>query len=595
MTWDINIAATTRPDTIEAVAWSPCDRFIAITCGVTTDILDSVTLQRLQTLEFQWVNYISTTLRALAFSPDSRILICFGQSQEDRELFVVSWDLQTGGAASIIRWQGLDEDITGISSITYSANRKMVGVYCWYDSGHAVFILDVASGVHVHSHSPTNAIKHRNGIWTHGESFRFTTIDTTTITIWEVGFTSDAIPTKVETLPAPEDAAPVDEDEPEEYVQFLPALCRLALVSGDKVMVWDAQNSKYLLYCTDTEFYPMMSFSPDGRFFTCSTTGPEIYLWKESPTGYMLHQILASGTIEAGLLLSQNGEWIAIPDYSTIRLLRVKGSTTPPSSVSTRTPQLDQRFTLDFSPDGMMAVAAELENSTVAVFNLESGALQLTIDTSMEVYGLRVIGNTITVIDNQKVVTWDLPSRDHVLDAEVTLEDSVRKIYFRGSPLSNVMSASISIDSRYIAFTTMPEDESEDGYFLHIYKLSIRKQVAQCPTPESTPWFAPGGRDLWLVDEDGEGRALRISSGKQVVQELGYGVDIEHPPEGYPWASSRGYRVTDDWWVLGPSGKRLLRLPPLWQSPDETLRVWRGRFLALVHDGLPQPVILELD
>jgi len=112
-----------------------------------------------------------------------------------------------------------------------------------------------------------------------------------------------------------------------------------------------------------------------------------------------------------------------------------------------------------------------------------------------------------------------------------------------------------------------------------------------------TPWFAPGGCDLWLAGDDGKGGVVRVGvdGGKEGLQELGHQVDIEDPPEGYPWASSRGYWVTNDWWILGPSGKRLLMLPPHWQSSAKVERVWNGQFLALVHGGLTKPVILELN
>jgi hypothetical protein len=71
-------------------------------------------------------------------------------------------------------------------------------------------------------------------------------------------------------------------------------------------------------------------------------------------------------------------------------------------------------------------------------------------------------------------------------------------------------------------------------------------------------------------------------------------VDIEDPPEESPWGSSCGYQVTEDWWILGQDGKRLLMLPPPWQS-DVLQRVWKGKYLALLHCGLSEPVILKLE
>ena len=334
ISWDENTTAAVRPHGIEVVAWSPCDGFIAITCENRTgiEILDSVTLQRLQTLEFPGAQHIPTTNEALIFSPDSRILTFLGKNALKRKLLVISWDLQTAGVASVInlKWQGSPEMIYGAPCITSLANGNMVGVRAWHPNGNRISIFDVASGVYINSHSPTNVIAHTNGIWAHGESLWFTTLGRTTITIWEVGFTSDAVPTKVKTLPFPGERFRSNfKQEPQEQVQFLPALCRLALVSEGEVVVWDAQNSKSLLYCTDATFYPRMSFSPDGRFFACSTTGTDVCLWKESPTGYTLHQTLTSSTTRSRPLLSTNGESIVVFGGSAIRLWHTKDSTTP--------------------------------------------------------------------------------------------------------------------------------------------------------------------------------------------------------------------------------------------------------------------------
>jgi len=109
----------------------------------------------------------------------------------------------------------------------------------------------------------------------------------------------------------------------------------------------------------------------------------------------------------------------------------------------------------------------------------------------------------------------------------------------------------------------------------------------------SMVWFAPDECDLWLADDRGYGTVLRESNRWKEVRDLEHRVDIERPPEGYPWASPCGYRVTDDWWILGPDGKRLMMLPPPWQS-NAVQRVWKGKLLALLHGGLSEPVILEL-
>ena len=360
--WDASTVETTRPSDLESVVWSPCNRFIAIAWvgARKVDVLDSATLQPLQTLESP--EDISTEYRALIFSPDSRILTCFSgdhTASQDRELYVVSWDLQTGGVITVTRWQGPARDSSGtlFPSIAYSGDGKMVGV-CYYgdqdpnySEGFNIFICNVTSGTLIHSHSLGDTVPLSNHIWTRGESLRFTTADATTITIREVGFISGAAPKEIEALPTPDG---FDNERPR-FTQLHPTPCRLAFVSQDRIRVWDGQNSRFLLECADAEFGPSMSFSSDGRLFACSTAGSNVYLWKESPDGYILHGILASN---AGYgptpLLAPNGKSIVTFGGRTIKSWRTRSITVPPSSISTQAPQRTENPILDFSPDGMV-------------------------------------------------------------------------------------------------------------------------------------------------------------------------------------------------------------------------------------------------
>ena len=103
----------------------------------------------IQTLEFLQEQGISAEHRALVFSPDSRTLMCFGESSSNRD-----------GAARATQRQGPDQGILGTPSFTYSANEKMVGVLCWYSSGcSAIHFFDVDSGEYTPS-----LIAHSSGI-----------------------------------------------------------------------------------------------------------------------------------------------------------------------------------------------------------------------------------------------------------------------------------------------------------------------------------------------------------------------------------------------------------------------------------------------
>jgi len=568
------------------------------------DVLDSVTLQRLQTLEFP--EGTPTWDRVVIFSPDSRILTCSSDDcvnyyHQYQGISVVSWDLQTGGVASIIRWEGPSRNNARNTSITYSANGKMVAVFIWHEGIHSanIFIFDTASGTHIHSHLLDNHIPLTNGIWTYGESLRFATFLAETITIWEVGFTSGATPTQVETLPFPVRVTilPVSDGRRSilrRSLQLLPTPCRLAFAFGRGILVHDVRNSKHLLIGDISTRFARMSFSSDGRFFACSSES-SVYLWKESPTGYVLHDILGSSIDRPGPLLSPNGESIVVFGDHTIRLLRTKSSISTPSSIPTWPPRRAQDFVLGFSPDGTLAVVARRGDNTVTVLNNKSGVLQLTINPGMGVSGLGVTENTVVVIgDNKKAITWNLPARDCLPDARVGLEDGSRTINISGPPYLSMCNVSISPDSRHIALVSWSSDR------LSIYSASTGEclggKYTLGNTPETTLWFSPDGCDVWCVRDSSE--AYRVWEFSGGWNELDPGllepewrtVDVE----GYPWRPSLGYQVTNDWWILGPDGKRLLMLPPSFRS-HAVHRVWKGQFLALLHGGLSEAVILEFD
>ena len=617
MSWDQNTAATTRPSAINVAVWSPCSRFIAITWdgAATTDVLDSVTLQRLQT--FESPRDISTKDRVLVFSPDSRILTCsgggytrnrvdwhdWGSDDGNRERFVCSWDLQTGGLASIIRWQGPDHPLARSSSTTYSVNGQMVGVFCHYlDHSSIIFICDVASGTYMHSHSLSIYLPPFGDIWTHGECLRFTTIGVTgdgwrlinfkIINIWEVGFTPGVTPTVVETLPCPGDFLPESHHfDPSTHQlppthQLLPTLCRLSFTFQGRILVWDAWKSEYLLDCTDTTFYRSMCFSSDGGFFACPTPGSDIYLWKESPAGYALHGILASNTVSSNPLLSPNGESILAFGGHTIQLWRTTGFAIPPSSTLTRAPRRNDSFVLQFCPDGMLAVVAMRQDRMVTVVDLKSGASRLTIDTGMKVYGVGVVGDIVVVVGEWEIITWNLPAGDWV-----DREDSAQiATYSHWSGLKGpIGSVAISPDLSWIAIAG--STLVIDGLYIHIYR-STGSLLGIRMTSGNIPRFTPDGCRVWCAT-DNKAEVWRVG-GRRELECLEEKVDIERPPEGCPWGSSRGYQVTNDWWILGPDGKRLLMLPPRWQS-YVVHRVWKGQFLALLHGGLLEPVILEME
>ena len=596
--WDSTIASAKSPSYIHLAVWSPCNRFIATSSfnPETVDILDSATLQRSQSLEFSLDR--PTSLIALAFSPDSRTLTSFAH-QHDRtntREFVTSWDLQTGGVVGAIERQQPFGTSVEWAQMSYLMGGKMVAVLSCWRSSTTISIYDVVSGVYMHDidHGPQTNLDLDSGaprvcdIWTHGESLRFATPKPMGITILEVGLAPGVTPAEVETVSIPDNTVEVPVCEPSgiPHIKFHPASYRFAFITKEgTLMVWDARASKFLLRHPGTSSCRLTSFSSDGRFFACSTTGFEVCLWRESPTGYILFEELTTGTQYPEPRFSPNGgSFIAFSDY-TIQLWHTKRFTTITSSVLAQTAQHTREdFVLEFLPDRSLAIVARRGDDTVTVLDLRSGISQLTIDTSIEVYGLRAIENTIVVIGRKRAITWNLPGGNSLLDARMTIEDSTRTINFGGADTNTlVVAASISLDFRYIALLRWSDR-------VDVYCTFTERTIFHVGVRSSTLWYAPDGCNIWCAYEN-EVEVITINQDAPGYTRARAGIR----DGSCPWGSSRGYEVTDDGWILGGGGKRLLMLPPLWRSPYSMDRVWNGKFLALLHGQLPEPVILELE
>ena len=558
------------------------------------DILDPATLQRLQSLEFRPGE--DAHPRASAFSLDTRMLTSiFGYDRRDTRAFVVSWDLQTGGVVSAIEREGPK---IRWASITYSMNVKMVAVFSKHTTSATISIYNVVTGAYVHDVDPLGSsnpdpvlrASYVYQIWAYGESIRFATPEPTGITIWEVGFAPGATPTQIETISIPCTTTffPNIRSQDIRVAEFHPASHRLAFYGPkETLLVWDVRTSKSLLHLSDIDYH---NFSPDGRFLAC-TVGPKACLWKESPTGYTLFGTFTPATYPIPHFSPDGQSIVTFLSYQ-IQLWDTKSIATATSGILVQALQRTNRgFLLEFLPDRPLAVTTRKEDKTVTVFDLESGVPRLTIDTSIEVYGLRSIGNTIIVIGDEKVITWNLPEGNFFPCAGMNVKDSTRTINFRNKDIMDFSAAaSVSLDLRYIAIV----GGDENGNFLDVYCVSTGQNIRR-ETWATALWFAPGEREIWCVDEDEDEAEDVFTISRGALHRAEAVADIGDGRWGCPWGSSCGYEVRDDGWIIGAGGDRLLMLPPLWQPGRKVNRVWNGKYLALLSSELPEPVILELE
>ena len=395
-------------------------------------------------------------------------------------------------------------------------------------------------------------------IWTHDEYLRFAIIYPGSITIWEVEFTLEHPPTKVESFPIP------DEIIKGHSFLFLPILYRLAFTLRDTIHIRDVKASNLLLKSEQRQASSSRSkysFSSDGRFFAFATTAGEVYIWKESPAGYALHQQppFLLDNLEWPFL-SPNGRSIILPLDGTINLCHTGDQTFSPPSPPTKEHDSQHHFLLTFSPNEKFAAFTQPAGNVVTVLDLPSGDLRLTIDTGMEVKCLGVAGDTIVVVDGGKYVTWNLPGGDRAFKASIN--DSVR---------------TVTLDGRFLEFLSLSPDLSRIvalgvgkrslSYSLGIYDMPTGKCLSSTTSySPSSPWFTRDGCEVWMTDRyHGRDHGWEIiEGGISGAMELKPLEETLYPSRTFLWDSIRGYEVTDDGWVLSPTQKRLLWLPHRW-------------------------------
>ena len=581
------------------VVWSPCNRFIAVTQPGVVRICDAVTLALLSTLK----RPLSLDL-SLCFSPDSRFLAQFGPGRS------TSWDLKTGASVKI-DVPGWPFAVPRQSSPVYSIDGKMLAVVSssGYDLKSINIITCDPSTTQIHMHpAPEGDVLYP--IWTHGESLRFATLEPEHITIWEVDFTLTHPPEAVEYLLTPGQIP--DTGRLQQHF-FHPTLSRLATTFSDALWIWDVRKSELLLK-TPSSITHDMAFSPDGLFFASLLRDyGEVRVWKESLSGYILHQQLAVPLNIRCMspIFSPDGASLIICQGSTIHLWHTKD---PILSQSHSVPRSES--ILGFSPGETLAAFTDKFGNTVTVLDLQSGDPQLVIDVGMGVRCLGVTSSTIVVVSEEKIVAWNVAAGD----AKADISDSIWNTTFdlsRPSPFGQSHQGrsfawmSISPDLSRIVTSGYGTNRRSTGVEIHdvstgrclasvelgtgLDMLLTKFKVADKSEGERIwrPFFTPDGREIYGICD----RGFRMDGQKIIDDESGttklQPLDSTTLEKGvFPWQSSHGYKVTDDWWIMSPTGKRVLCLPHEWRL-DEKRRTWSGQFLGLTHRELSEVVILE--
>ena len=591
--WEQSAASVGFSSKIKIIVWSPCSKLIAVVWsrsnyGGTIAILDARTLVQLSTLPL----YKQSITKCLIFSPDTSLLTWIGCNPD----WIISWDVQTGVQVKAISPEPLGTS-AHYCSVTYSTCGTMIGLHSCNPSTSTISTYEILSGMHIYSHS-VKELKIKE-VWTHNEYLRYAVLKSRAITIWEVGFTSVQTLAEVESLSLPaEFPSKVDF-----YGTFYPTLSRIAFLSSGRNYLWDLRYSKYLLDSTDLEFYKTPSLSSDGCFLVCNTYRPGVCIWKESPAGYIFHQSLT--TISSNPpSISPNGELLLTWDTSVAQLWHITDSSIPNLTTSTQTFQSNKRLhLLVFSPDKALAAITQQESMVVTILDLKSGVPRLTIDTGMMVSGLGIAGETVVIAGykdkygGKKIVTWNIPAKDCVLDPNADIDDSAKTTTFKNQLIEALKweSVSVSSDLHSIIIGLLETTKSGSSH-LGLYLCDVL--TGQCLASVhgggcKNVWFTQDGHGVWCIDDYGEEGWKIIKDSKSTITKLEHLGSTKCPPGKLPWQCPPSYKITDGW-IFHSSGKQLLWLPPHWW-PGQYDRVWGGQFLALLNNNLPEVLILDLE
>ena len=566
--WESSIVNMRCPSIISAAAWSPCGRFIAVTWWQSLDIiiLDPTTLEQLYTMHplsklYGWA--------LLIFSPGGNLLTGYS-SEKDR---IATWDLQTGGQVSNIKIAEAEE----CESMVYSGCGTMIGALLGETT---IATYNVLSGMCISSHSVQQPII--GTMWTCGKDLQFSTLESGSITIWKVNFTSGSEPTKLHSLHTPYNLS--------RSFALLPTPSRLAFILEARVLVWDCEYQKVLLDSTDVIDPKTVAFSTDGCFLMCGTKGHKFYIWKDSLDGYLLHQKLACAAPEVTPIISPDEKSIVSFGRSILQLWHITNFTTTLPGISA--PSHNARnFLVELSPNELLIATAKRLSNQVTVLNLKSGSPWLVIDTDTKILGVRITSDKVITVGNKNVITWDLPTEDCMSGTRRNTSDSVQLVDFE-CPDSVGLQASISSDLNYFALG--------DGIHgvLYLYNMHTGKKLARFTIDGQIPGFIPDRNEIWLSERSGVLNQWEIveteENGSNVTKLKRLEVDIQ-PSSGFPWHSPDGYQVTDDGWVLGSSGRQLLWLPHYWWPFFKTDKLWGRRHLVIWNDDLPDPIVFNLE
>ena len=238
---------------------------------------------------------------------------------------------------------------------------------------------------------------------------------------------------------------------------------------------------------------------------------------------------------------------------------------------------------------------ARLGGSITTVLDHHLGIPQQFIDPDMETQDIKIVDNTLFVVDKHKLVCLDLETggtSDPAHDAKRVVINDTLAIYPDAEHLT------LSRNCSQIAFTR--------GQTVFLCNVKAPGLITKY-TPANKIvglQFSPSQRVLWLRTEsetlmDGCTNGYEVSIWLvklQILEDgsIGDATTVQDESVWWPPPPSHGCKVPyQGSWVVDAGEKKLLWLPPGWRIRDWNDMKWNGNFLALVSGHLSEPIIIQ--
>lgn len=367
---------------------------------------------------------------------------------------------------------------------------------------------------------------------------------------------------------------------------FSPLSFHASFASGDEIVILDVRDSKVLFQTEDLGYsWPEACFSPDGHFFAYREVSHKLDIWENSPTGYVHWGTLRARSWEE-FSWSPTSVSILCWGSSGIQLLHLDNSldSTPLKEMK----GAPANHLVAYPADQAYVATTWESGHIITVLNLSNGT-QLSIDTKMPIFDMKIFGNTIFVASGTILSSWHLTTGGQV-DSTGSIRRDKKALYAhmgRTSVLSN--------DCSQIAF-------SIDGT-VFLYDVEAKKVLDSLTTDGGDVThmqFSYNGCQLWVVSYHRRSERYKCYCVElEMAKNPCFGnvtmMDLEGEQSLEALLQSpHEYRIVGSGseWVSDSRGN-LLWLSPNWRSKFGLKAKWNGNFLSLVGYEHPEPIIIE--